>query len=237
MLPLPVISSGRRIDDQQVGRHHAVLGMQRGDRAMNRRRLVAADQELRGAREVDVREHELQRARFAAAHRDGCFAVGRRRAGRPRCCPVRGTARARRSGRPSRSGRRAAGRCASARRCAPRFSPAAVGTRFVDVERDVADDVAVGNAEIERLEAHDAGFQHQVRDEIDRSGWCPTSRSLPLNFTSTSCSRSFDEIERLVGQARGSLRALLRFLLLLGCLSRLACGSPGGRPTKPPRSL
>ena len=43
-LPAPVISSADVLDDEEIGRHHAVLRMQRGDAAVDHRRLVATDQ-------------------------------------------------------------------------------------------------------------------------------------------------------------------------------------------------
>ena len=126
MLPCAVDQLRRRVDDQQVGHQHAVAS-RAAPRPRSGSRAVSSPphQQRRGAREIEVRQHEPQRARFAAAHRDGSLAVGRARTCSATLLPVVAESRApAERGRPIRSARRAAERCASARRCALRSSPA-----------------------------------------------------------------------------------------------------------------
>ena len=147
---------------------------------MDRRRLVAADQQLRGAREVDVGEHETQRAGFTPTHRDGGFAIGRRE---HFCHAVALRSELRPPAEPA---------CRAVRGCKLREDALqldiarldlCLGRRhfLIGVERDVADDVTVRDAEVERLEAHDAILQHDVGHElIDRYGFPLDARATEL---------------------------------------------------------
>src|SRR6185437_8012968 len=192
---------GGRVDDHQVGNDDAARRMHRRDRTVDLRRLVAADQQRRRAREIEIREYEPQRAGLAAGHRDRRLAIGRgEHGGDAVACRVESRAPADAAGRPLR-------RC-ERRKDALQLDASDLefraGDRFTlaGIDGDMADDVAIRDAEIQRLEMQYAIVQRQMPDQAVEREPAPPGAGC-AKFQIDVVIAQLDKIERLVRQYTG----------------------------------
>ena len=88
------------------------------------------------------------------------------------------------------------------------------------IERDVADDVTVGDAEIERLEPHDAVLEHDVRDDLVERYRLPLDvRALEPHVDVVVA--KVRQVERPVRQHAAAGDALFLSPALFGCAFRV----------------